>query len=117
MKKFVVFLAVLLVVICSFGVQGQPIYIFNFLLDDCVYTEPHHYPNVPVGDDSVMNVHEGETISHLASRFFFNAKHSGGRGGNAGGRGNGGHGTGLGGKIPKGGSNDKKVTGKPKLTE
>ncbi|PIC13362.1 hypothetical protein B9Z55_027759 [Caenorhabditis nigoni] len=105
MKKFVVFLAVLLVVICSFGVQGQPIY------------KPHHYPNVPVGDDSVMNVHEGETISHLASRFFFNAKHSGGRGGNAGGRGNGGHGTGLGGKIPKGGSNDKKVTGKPKLTE
>ncbi|CAO4381331.1 unnamed protein product [Caenorhabditis nigoni] len=58
MKTFVVYVAVLLVVISLFGVQGQP------------NNEPEHYPNVPVGDDSVMNVHIGERISHLASNFF-----------------------------------------------
>ncbi|CAP34888.1 Protein CBG17068 [Caenorhabditis briggsae] len=86
MKKFVVFFAALLVVISSFGVQGQPNY------------EPQHYPNVPIRDNSVMNVQEGEQISHLASRFFFNSKNGGRRGGNA-------------------GSHGKKVTKKPKLTE
>ncbi|CAO4381330.1 unnamed protein product [Caenorhabditis nigoni] len=105
MNRFTVYLAALLLVTNSFGVQGQPIY------------KPQHYPNVPVGDDSVMNVNESERISHLASRFFFNAKHGGGRGGNAGSRGNGAHGTGLGGKVAKDGNDNKKVTEKPKLTE
>ncbi|ULT91819.1 hypothetical protein L3Y34_009479 [Caenorhabditis briggsae] len=100
MKKFVVFFAALLVVISSFGVQGQPNY------------EPQHYPNVPIGDNSVMNVQEGEKISHLASRFFFNPKN-----GNAGSHGNGGQGTGLGLRSGRGGSKGKKVTKKPKLTE
>ncbi|UMM37590.1 hypothetical protein L5515_009317 [Caenorhabditis briggsae] len=111
MKKFVVFFAALLVVISSFGVLGQPNY------------EPQHYPNVPIGDNSVMNVQEVEKISHLASRFFFDSKNGDRRGGNAGRRGNRGHGngrsgtgrsgTGRGGNRGRGGNNPKKVTKSP----